>query len=214
MRRTLALATLAALYCAGCSSDGSDGRPSTARTPGSATGTTSAPPTVDSNGAKTVTFADRDATVWRTGGDPDTLVSAFGSIWVKFDDGEVQRINPANGKVIASIETGYSALPSCDLLGADDHLIWTCAGPNRLFPIDPRSNTAEKPVRASILSDQISLPWSARGAMDDPGRRPDTQRTFTRRLRRDDSRPRCVLHRPSTGPRRCSWQSARATPRL
>lgn len=166
MRWTLTAVTLAALVCAGCSSDsGGDGSRSTGRPPGTASGgatdATSPPPTVGADDAQTLTFADRGATVWRRGGDPDTVTSAFGSIWVKFADGSVQRINPANGKVIASIDTGYSAVPSCDLLGADDRFVWTCAGPNRLLPIDPRDNTAEKPVHASILGDQISLPWSA-----------------------------------------------------
>ncbi len=126
-----------------------------------ATESTSAPPTLGASDADTVTFVDRDARVWRIGGDPDTITSAFGSIWVKFDDGKVLRFNPASGKVLATIDTGYSATPACELLGADDHRIWTCAGPNRLLPIDPRNNIAGKPVRSSILGDQVSLPWSA-----------------------------------------------------
>lgn len=80
---------------------------------------------------------------------------------MKFDDGKVLRIDPDGGKEIASIDTGYSAVPPCGLLGADDRLIWTCAGPNRLLPINPRDNSAQKQVRDSILGDQISLPRSA-----------------------------------------------------
>src|SRR5262245_2383896 len=143
MRRMLTAATMAALICTACSSDSDDGEDGESST---------------SSG--TLTFADLDATEWHRGTDPDRLLSAFGSIWVKFADGKVQRTDPADGKVIASIPTGYDGPPSCDLLGADESHVWTCAGPNSLLPIDPRSNTAGKPVHGSILSDQIFLPWS------------------------------------------------------
>lgn len=167
--RTLAAVTLAAaLFWTGCSSNPDDDsrtrstEPTSGEASRSATDATTVPPMVSARDAQRLTFADRGATVWRRGGDPDSIVSAFGSIWVQFADGKVQRINPANGQVIASIETGYSAIPSCDMLSADDHVIWTCAGPNSLLPIDPRTNAAGTLVRGSILGDQLHLPWSAR----------------------------------------------------
>lgn len=169
MRWTVVAVSLAALSCAGCGGDSHDSGTGSTRSPSDAGGTgtdnaadpTSAPPTIGAEDAQTFTFDDRDATVWRRGGDPDMVVSAFGSIWVKFADGKVQRIDPGNGRVIATMDTGYSANPSCDLLGATDELIWTCAGPNSLLAIDPRDNTTLKPVHTSILGDQTFLPWSA-----------------------------------------------------
>ena len=168
-RWTVVVISLAALSCAGCGRDsgdsgrGSTGSPSSAGRAGTnnTADSTSAPPTIGPKAAQTFTFSDRDATVWRRGGDPDMVVSAFGSVWVKFAAGKVQRVDPASGRVMATIDTGYSANPSCDLLGATDDLIWTCAGPNTLLAIDPRDNTAGKPVHTSVLGDQTFLPWSA-----------------------------------------------------
>jgi hypothetical protein len=166
-RWTVAAISVAALSCTGCGGGSDDSGTRSTESSAGQTGTdhpadpTSAPPTVGARSAQTFTFGDRDATVWRRGGDPDMVVSAFGSVWVKFADGKVQRLDPATGQVTATVDTGYSANPSCDLLGATDRLIWTCAGPNSLLAIDPRDNTADKPLRTSVLGDQTFLPWSA-----------------------------------------------------
>ncbi len=88
MRRTLATVTLATLFCAGCtgdSDDSSDAKGSTSRSPGTASGSsteaTSLPPAVGAEDAENLSFADLDASVSRRNGDPDNIVSAFGSIW-------------------------------------------------------------------------------------------------------------------------------------
>lgn len=148
MRRIMALATTAVLFIAACSSD-SDGN-----SDGDSGSSPAGPPPA-------LTFADFDATTWKRGTDPERVVSAFGSIWVRYADGKVHRIDPDSGKVIATIPTGYSDFPACVRLTADDRYIWTCSSPNTMLRIDPRTNTADQPIRTSILSDQIYMPWSS-----------------------------------------------------
>lgn len=45
--------------------------------------------------------------------DPDWMVAAFGSLWVLRGDGEVHRIDPKTGDVVAEIDPGRFQEPLC-----------------------------------------------------------------------------------------------------
>jgi len=85
---------------------------------------------------------------------PDWMVSAFGSLWVKRDDGAVTRVDPETGKVIA--ETGPSRPPAeiCQGIGASDDAIWSCPRVGSITRIDPATNSTATTVRIAKLAVQ------------------------------------------------------------
>ncbi len=72
-------------------------------------------------------------------GGPDWLVSTAGSLWVKRDDGHVNRIDPETGDVQAEIVTRITSTDGCNGLGVSADAVWTCSGPD-LVRIDPETN--------------------------------------------------------------------------
>jgi outer membrane protein assembly factor BamB len=72
-------------------------------------------------------------------GGPDWLVSTAGSLWVKRDDGHVNRIDPASGDVEAEIVTRITSTDGCNGLGVSAGAVWTCSASD-LVRIDPETN--------------------------------------------------------------------------
>ena len=60
-------------------------------------------------------------------GGPDWLVATAGSLWVKRDDGHVNRIDPETGDVQAEIVTRVTSTDGCNGLGVSADAVWTCS---------------------------------------------------------------------------------------
>jgi hypothetical protein len=88
---------------------------------------------------------------------PDWLVSAFGSIWVKRDDGKVVRVDPGRGKQLAEISTGPFVPPPCQGAGATDDAVWACPKEGELMRIDPATNEVAATVRVDKSQNQGRL---------------------------------------------------------
>jgi len=101
---------------------------------------TATPPTV-------VPLAERVIAVLEMPGDPDWLIPGFGSMWVKRDDGNVVRMDPATDDVVAIIDADVTNPGLCQGIGADDTSIWACSGPN-IVRIDPATNEVSDVVEA------------------------------------------------------------------
>ena len=72
------------------------------------------------------------------------LVAAADSIWVGFDaEGLVQRIDPANGNVVATIETGATDMESDGDIAAGGGFIWMITRGSIVSKIDPATNSAK-----------------------------------------------------------------------
>ena len=70
---------------------------------------------------------------------PRFLTAGEGSIWVMNQgDGTVQRIDPASGKVVATIETGYAG-PGGDITTGGGY-VWVMVRETPLIQIDPKTN--------------------------------------------------------------------------
>jgi hypothetical protein len=72
-------------------------------------------------------------------GGPDWLVATAGSLWVKRDDGHVNRIDPETGDIEAEIVTRVTSTDGCNGLGVSADAVWTCSGPD-IVRIDPETN--------------------------------------------------------------------------
>lgn len=88
-------------------------------------------------------------------GGPDYLAAAAGSIWVRKDDGVVERIDPADSTEIATITTSEDL---CQGLGADDAAVWSCTDGGGVVRIDPATNEVAATVEVSKYNDQGHIP--------------------------------------------------------
>ena len=149
----LALATAALL---GCGSDEAGDSAAEATAASAATHRARRPEPVRAAGAEHVGLSDvLSARISIPS--PDWMVSAFGSLWVKRDDGGVVRIDPGTGKVIAQVAPGPVGLHSCQGIGASEDAIWSCPPGGGIVRIDPATNTIEAKVRIEKLPDQGRL---------------------------------------------------------
>jgi hypothetical protein len=164
----VALTILSAVVAAGCS-DGSDGEPrsgtpsqdttsASATTPGSPAAAPDVLPKPIKDDAKREPLAPLLITTRSLPGDPDWLVPALGSLWVKRDDGQVSKIQLASADPAGEITTGYSSLPTCQGLTFDGRSLWSCAGENKLAVLDPADLRLTRTVSAFRLSDQTRFP--------------------------------------------------------
>ena len=100
-----------------------------------ACGASTTPPTPPPSEPHTA-FAPLELKV--TGG-PDWLVATAGSLWVKRDDGHVNRIDPESGDVQSEIVTRVTSTEGCNGLGVSADAVWSCSGQD-LVRIDPETN--------------------------------------------------------------------------
>ena len=70
---------------------------------------------------------------------PDWLAEGFGSLWVKRDNGAVERISP-DGDVVATIDANIFQQPVCQGIGVSDTAVWACATGGTLIRVDPATN--------------------------------------------------------------------------
>jgi sugar lactone lactonase YvrE len=154
----LALATVA---IAGCSDDSED----TTQSQTAATSSTVAEPTlpepITAEGAESVKLADRVERDVAFSDDPDWMVAAFDSLWVLRGDGEVHRIHPETGEVIAKIDPGRFQEPLCQGIGASEDAIWACPAlgepEGQVVRIDPERNEVVSELKTHKMQDQGRL---------------------------------------------------------
>lgn len=157
MRLTaIAIAVLGvlALSLAGCGGDDEDASPPEAEpaTPAS-TEAASLPKPISAEGAKRVDLSDR-LLARISIPSPDWMASAFGSLWVKRDDGRVVRVDPQRSNVIEEIGPGPLGQRSCQGIGASDEAIWSCPPGVALQRIDPEANSIAATIRIDKFQDQ------------------------------------------------------------
>lgn len=71
---------------------------------------------------------------------PDWLAAGFGSVWVKRDNGAVERV-ATTGRAEATIDADVFQEPVCQGIGVTDTAVWACATGGTLIRIDPADNT-------------------------------------------------------------------------
>lgn len=71
-------------------------------------------------------LGDRDAVRVELGS-PDWLAADGSFLYVKRDDGAVDRVDPSTGAVVASVDSGASG---CQGIGVGFDSVWTCDGPD------------------------------------------------------------------------------------
>jgi hypothetical protein len=147
------LAAVLALAIAACGDD-DDSQPSETTTEAAEVELPDAIPVED---ARTVAL-DRVAVneVKITDG-PDWMVEAFSSLWVKRDNGVVDRVDPSDGKVLAEISSGPFKEPVCQGIGASDDAVWACPREGEIVMIDPETDEVAATVKVDKLLDQGRL---------------------------------------------------------
>lgn len=167
LRRMLLLA-VAILLVGGCSDDSPDSSATEATDSGDATagGEPGLPQPILADDAARVKLEDRLEREVRTTDEPDWMVYAFGSVWTIRGNGDVLRIDPANGSVIATIKnpSGFKP-PLCQGIGASEDSIWACPAsgspPGEVVRIDPESNEVVSTLSTRKIPDQGRLISSA-----------------------------------------------------
>ncbi len=156
MRRDVLL-ICAAVALAGCSDDSTNTESTTAATE-STTAEPALPEPITAQGAERVKLADRLQAEIEIGDGPDWMVEGFGSLWVKRDNGVVDRIDPANGKVIDEISAGEFDEPLCQGIGVSEDSIWACPAlgdpAGQVVRIDPERNEVASTLRTKKMPDQ------------------------------------------------------------
>ena len=168
--RRAALALAAVLLIAGCSEDSGEQTQtqadSQAQPPSEESGAEAAlPEPTPVRGAERVDLDQRLVRKVSIQEGPDWMAFGFGSLWVKRDSGIVDRVNPANGEVIAEIRTGAFKNPLCQGIGVSEDAVWTCPpGAGEVVRIDPATNKITATLKIDKLPDQGRL-VSAGGAL-------------------------------------------------
>jgi sugar lactone lactonase YvrE len=103
-------------------------------------------------------------------GNPDTMVAAQGSLWVKTDDGRVVRVDPETNTVVADVKVDTTSDPYhyCQALGTDGTAIWACSARGGedeqtidVVRLDPATNSVVQTVHAGMVFDQFEIPFVA-----------------------------------------------------
>lgn len=113
MTERVAVAAVLLGLVIGCSAGDDDASP-----PGSSTTVASTPP------AEALRLGDRDALRIELGS-PDWLAADDSFLYVKRDGGDVDRIDPSTGAVVASVDSGAG---HCQGIGVGFDSVWTCDG--------------------------------------------------------------------------------------
>ena len=155
MRPFCVFAAVGVLVVAGCGGDDSGSEePSTTV----AEEETALPEAIPVEGAPTVDIEDRLIREIKVDEGPGWLLSAFGSLWVKEDHGEVLRVDTESGDILAEIPDGDWAQPICQGLGASEDAIWSCPREGVVARIDPKTESLEQTLRIDKTVDQTRLP--------------------------------------------------------
>jgi streptogramin lyase len=108
-------------------------------------------------GVPTVPIEDRLVSELEIQGGPDRMVFAFGSLWVKRDDGEVTRVDPESAKVLAEIATLPFKQPVCQGMGVGPSGVWLCPREGTMVRIDPEREEVAAQIEIDKLLDQASI---------------------------------------------------------
>ena len=139
-RRTSTLAVAAMLTaCGGGGAVAPSAGPSEVAPTEDVTASSSATGTPSGGGVATDAVDEVATRTFEIAVGPDWLAASADAVWVKRDDGHVDRIDPEKDQVVASIETS-SAL--CQGVGASASAAWACTGPagGDLVRIDAATN--------------------------------------------------------------------------
>lgn len=163
LRRLLLLAC-AVLLIGGCSDDAQDGSTSEPTTGDETTAGSEPvlPEPIPVGDAARVKLEDRLEREIKTTDEPDWMVDAFGSLWTIRGNGDVLRIDPGNGRVIATIENPFGFKPPlCQGIGASDDSIWACPAngkpPGSVVRIDPDANKVVSTLSTRKVPEQGRL---------------------------------------------------------
>ena len=80
---------------------------------------------------------------------PCEITAAFGSLWIVTQSGQLDRVDPANGHLIARIavgDTSYQAIAAADAIWVSNH------GDGSVMRVDPRTNRVTKKVELSGIT--------------------------------------------------------------
>ena len=167
-RVSAAMVTVLGVLLAGCA-----GAPADRAVPPSAAPT----PTVrelQPTAAPTVRPAPDPATaegqadhVFEIFGGPDYLAATADAVWVKSDDGSLDRIDPQTNTITASVEVSDSL---CQGLGAGPRSVWTCTT-GGVVRVDPVTNevVASVDVDKSTFQGQIGVGFGHAWVLDGEG---------------------------------------------
>ncbi|MGI9086117.1 MAG: hypothetical protein ACR2FE_12670 [Aeromicrobium sp.] len=159
-RRALGLVAAVCL-CVACGPNGQDDPDGTPTGPPPVA---ALPDPISADRAPRVDIDQRMDRSWVLGGSPDWMESAFGSVWVRRDAGDVLRVDPGSGKIVSEIVTVTdTTVQRCQGFGADRTGIWSCVGENRLVRIDPDADTAGRPSTVEKIYDQSRLAATEQG---------------------------------------------------
>ena len=118
-----------ALVLAGCTADAGGGESPSAAT------TSAAPRSTAAEGFPVFAAEDVQEARLRLPGGPDWLAVAEDGVWVKRDDGTLDRLDPDTGKSARSVELGGGL---CQGLGAGLGAVWACRDTD-VVRVDPAS---------------------------------------------------------------------------
>lgn len=89
---------------------------------------------------------------------PEAVVAAGGSVWVRQGEGTLTRVDPATNAVIATVPATGGA--SCHGLGGVGNVLWTCAGDGAVTRIDPVTNTVAARININKVPEQRLIPMA------------------------------------------------------
>jgi streptogramin lyase len=157
VRTVLATVASAALLLTGCGGGG-EADPSTEQPDEEPQAEeTNLPEPILVESAAGVPIEDRLVDELEIQGGPDRLAFDFGSLWVQRDDGQVTRVDPSSGKVLADIATVPFKQPVCQGMGVTPSGVWTCPREGTLVRIDPARDEVAAEIKIDKLLEQASL---------------------------------------------------------
>ncbi len=94
--------------------------------------------------------------------EPDWMVEAFGSLWTIRGNGDVLRLDPGSGRIIATIENPFGFKPPlCQGIGASKDSIWACPANGNpggtVVRIDPDKNEVVSTLSTRKIPEQGRL---------------------------------------------------------
>jgi streptogramin lyase len=164
MRAQFAMAVGAMILAiAGCSDDAD--KTSTPESTSTSTSTsaeaTPLPEPITAQGAERVKLDEVLERELSLPDEPDWMVVAFGSLWTLKGNGDVLRIDPETGEVLAVIREGEFEEPLCQGLGASEDSIWACPARGdpvgRVVRIDPTTDKIVSTLETKKIQDQGRL---------------------------------------------------------
>ncbi len=161
VRRVVGLVLVVSVGCFACGSGGTSGTDEVGQA--ASVAAVKLPEAMSGDGAERVGLDTLSPTQREISGEPDNLVHAFDAVWTKTATGNVLGVDPGSSRIITTIETGYGEQPGCEGFGADDEVIWSCAGENQLVRIDPGTGKVSQPLKVSRIGDQLRLVSSDTG---------------------------------------------------